>query len=84
MWSARFARVAISSRANVRCRSRAGRLARGDERGRVRGGDGFELQQPSSRLPEILVDGADAHVIRERETFEDIIRGEKIVELKAR
>ena len=36
------------------------------------------------RIPEILVDGADAHVIRERETFEDIIRGEKIVELKAR
>ncbi len=35
------------------------------------------------RVPEILVDGADAHVIRERDTFEDIIRGEKIVELKA-
>ena len=34
------------------------------------------------RLPEILVDGADAHVIRERDTFEDIIRNEKIVELK--
>ena len=26
------------------------------------------------RVPEILVDGADAHVIRERDTFEDIIR----------
>jgi len=37
-----------------------------------------------ARLPEILVDGADAHVIRERDTFEDMIRGEKIVELKAR
>ena len=36
------------------------------------------------RLPEILVDGADAHVIRERDTFEDIIRGEKIIELKTR
>jgi len=36
------------------------------------------------RVPEILVDGADAHVIRERDTFEDIIRGEKIIELKAR
>jgi len=35
------------------------------------------------RAPEILVDGADAHVIRERENFEDLIRGEKIVELKA-
>src|ERR1700722_18406313 len=35
------------------------------------------------RLPEILVDGADAHVIRERDTFEDMIRGERIVELKA-
>ncbi len=36
------------------------------------------------RVAEILVDGADAHVIRERDTFEDIIRNEKIVELKAR
>ncbi len=35
------------------------------------------------RLPEILVDGADAHVIRERDSFEDIIRNERIVELKA-
>ena len=35
------------------------------------------------RAPEILVDGADAHVIRERENFEDLIRGEKIVDLKA-
>jgi len=36
------------------------------------------------RLPEILVDGADAHVIRERDSFEDIVRNEKIVELKTR
>ncbi len=36
------------------------------------------------RVPEILVDGADAHVIRERETFEDLIRGEKMVDLKTR
>jgi diaminopimelate decarboxylase len=36
------------------------------------------------RLPEILVDGADAHVIRERDSFEDIIRNEKIIELKTR
>jgi diaminopimelate decarboxylase len=36
------------------------------------------------RVPEILVDGADAHVIRERDSFEDIIRNEKIIELKAR
>jgi diaminopimelate decarboxylase len=35
------------------------------------------------RAPEILVDGATAHVIRERENFEDLIRGERIVELKA-
>lgn len=34
------------------------------------------------RAPEILVDGADAHVIRERESFEDLVRGEHIVELK--
>ena len=36
------------------------------------------------RLAEILVDGADAHLIRERDTFEDIIRGEKIIELRSR
>ncbi len=35
------------------------------------------------RAAEILVDGAAAHVIRERETFEDLVRAEKIVELKA-
>jgi len=36
------------------------------------------------RAAEILVDGAEAHVIRERDTFEDIIRGEKIVELHSK
>ena len=35
------------------------------------------------RAAEVLVDGAEAHVIRERETVEDLVRGEKIVELKA-
>ena len=34
------------------------------------------------RVPEILVDGAEAYLIRERDTFDDIIRGEHIVELK--
>jgi diaminopimelate decarboxylase len=34
------------------------------------------------RAPEILVDGADAHVIRDRDSFEDQIRGEHIVTLK--
>ena len=34
------------------------------------------------RAPEILVDSADVHVIRERESFEDLIRGEHIVSLK--
>jgi diaminopimelate decarboxylase len=33
------------------------------------------------RAPEIMVDGAEAHVVRERETFEDLVRGEKIVSL---
>jgi len=33
------------------------------------------------RAPEILVAGDKAHVVRERETFEDLIRGEKIVDL---
>jgi diaminopimelate decarboxylase len=35
------------------------------------------------RTPEILVDGATMHVIRERDTFEDLVHGEKLVELKA-
>jgi len=34
------------------------------------------------RAPEVLVNGVDYHVVRERETFEDLIRGEKIVTLK--
>ena len=33
------------------------------------------------RAAEIMVDGAEAHVVRERETFEDLVRGEKIVSL---
>ncbi|MGO9603788.1 MAG: diaminopimelate decarboxylase [Candidatus Binataceae bacterium] len=36
------------------------------------------------RCPEILVDGAEAHVIRERDSFDDIIRNEKIVDLGSR
>jgi diaminopimelate decarboxylase len=36
------------------------------------------------RAAEILVDDAVAHVIRERDNFEDIIRGEKLVELRAK
>ena len=35
------------------------------------------------RAPEILVDGADTHVIRERESFEDLVRGEHVVTLKS-
>ena len=34
------------------------------------------------RAAEVLVNGAEVHVIRERDNFEDIIRGEKIVTLK--
>ena len=36
------------------------------------------------RPPEILVDGGDFHVVRERECFDDLVRGEKIVDLKTR
>jgi diaminopimelate decarboxylase len=36
-----------------------------------------------ARAAEILVDGADVHVIRDRDDFEDQVRGEHIVELKA-
>jgi diaminopimelate decarboxylase len=35
------------------------------------------------RAPEVIVNGAEYHVVRERETFEDIIRGEKIVALRS-
>jgi diaminopimelate decarboxylase len=36
------------------------------------------------RAAEILVDDTDAHLIRERDTFEDLVRGEKIIELRSR
>ncbi len=36
------------------------------------------------RAPEILVDGSEAHVIRERETFDDLVRAEKLVILKTK
>ncbi len=36
------------------------------------------------RCPEVLVEGEEIHVIRERDTFEDLVRGEKIVDLKTR
>jgi diaminopimelate decarboxylase len=35
------------------------------------------------RAPEVLVNGAEYHVVRERETFDDLIRGENIVTLKS-
>jgi diaminopimelate decarboxylase len=34
------------------------------------------------RAAEVIVNGAEYHVARERETFDDLIRGEKIVSLK--
>jgi diaminopimelate decarboxylase len=34
-----------------------------------------------ARSPEILVESAKIHVIRERDTFEDLVHGEKLVEL---
>jgi diaminopimelate decarboxylase len=35
------------------------------------------------RTPEILVDGKDVHIIRDRDSFDDIVRGEHIVELRS-
>jgi diaminopimelate decarboxylase len=37
-----------------------------------------------ARSPEILVEGAKIHVIRERDNFEDLVHGEKLVELGSR
>jgi diaminopimelate decarboxylase len=34
------------------------------------------------RAAEVIVNGGEYHVVRERETFEDLVRGEKIVTLK--
>ena len=34
------------------------------------------------RAPEIIVDGARFHVVRERESFDDLVRGERIVPLR--
>jgi diaminopimelate decarboxylase len=36
-----------------------------------------------TRAPEVIVNGDEYVVARERETFEDLIRGEKILTLKA-
>lgn len=36
-----------------------------------------------ARSPEVLVDGAKVHVIRERDSFEDVVRGEKLVDLRS-
>jgi diaminopimelate decarboxylase len=33
------------------------------------------------RAPEIIVDGAEAHLVRERESLDDLVRGEKVVDL---
>ena len=33
------------------------------------------------RAPEIMVDGAEAYLVRERESFDDLVRGEKLVNL---
>ncbi len=35
------------------------------------------------RAPEIIADGEEFHVVRERESFEDLVRGEKLVHLRA-
>jgi len=34
------------------------------------------------RAPEVIVDGAGFHVVRERESFDDLVRGERIVPLR--
>jgi diaminopimelate decarboxylase len=34
------------------------------------------------RAPEVIVDGARFHIVRERETFDDLVRGERIVPLR--
>jgi diaminopimelate decarboxylase len=34
------------------------------------------------RAPEVIVDGARYHVVRERESFDDLVRGEKIIPLR--
>ena len=34
------------------------------------------------RAPEVIVDGARFHVVRERESFDDLVRGERIISLR--
>jgi diaminopimelate decarboxylase len=49
------------------------------------GAYGFVMASNYNSRPkaaEVLVDGDAAHLIRERDTFEDVIRGEKLIELK--
>jgi diaminopimelate decarboxylase len=33
------------------------------------------------RAPEIMIDGAEIHLVRERDSFEDLVRGEKLISL---
>ena len=81
-WSVRYARAAIS-------------FARERELPEVESGDllavmsagayGFVMASNYNSRPraaEVLINGAEVHVIRERDNFEDIIRNEKIVTLK--
>ena len=80
--SARFARAAISSRASARWPE----PAEGDLLAVMSAGAyGFVMSSNYNsrpRAPEVLIDGADVHVIRERDSFEDLVRDEHIVDLK--
>ena len=79
-WSARFARPAIFSARDGRSASRAGDLLAV----RSAGAYGFSMSSNYNSRPraaEVLVDGERAYVIRQREQFEDLIRGEQIPDL---
>ncbi len=81
-WSARYARAAISLRVSATCPL----VDSGDLLAVMSAGAyGFVMASNYNSRPraaEVLVNGAEVHVIRDRDSFEDIIRNEKIVTLK--
>ena len=74
--SGRSARAATSSPRIARSAAgRSRRPAGGDERRSLRFRHGVELQHPAAAA-EVLVDGDTFYVVRERETLDDLMRGE--------
>jgi len=65
----------ISWRWTASCRGRARRVPGGARHGRIRLCDELDLQ-PAARPPEVLVEGDRYFIARQRESLDDLLRGE--------